>query len=242
MSRTAIPVSADEGYERWAATYDLNPNPLLAREERHLLPLIANWEGSRALDLACGTGRWMAHLAEHGKRGVGVDRAAAMLRVARHKTTTAGPVIQGDCQQLPFSAGAFDLAICSFALGHITDLRPIATELARTLTHGSRLILSDLHPTAFALGWRVGFRDKEAAMEIEMILHSADAVRRTFENAGFECLSESSLWLEAPEKPFFERSGKTDYFDEASKTPAVIVCEFRLNGLPADSSSREGRS
>ena len=60
-----------EGYQRWALTYDDDPNPLLAREERHLLPLLAALHGKRILDLACGTGRWLEKLTGLGA-GAGI--------------------------------------------------------------------------------------------------------------------------------------------------------------------------
>ena len=57
-----ICVSVQEGYERWAPTYDHDPNPLLALEERQLKLMIPPLKGKRVLDLACGTGRWLAWL------------------------------------------------------------------------------------------------------------------------------------------------------------------------------------
>ena len=73
-------VSVQEGYERWAPTYDRDPNPLLALEERQLKLMIPPLEGKRVLDLACGTGRWLAWLMKGGARtGVGVDFSPAML-------------------------------------------------------------------------------------------------------------------------------------------------------------------
>ena len=56
---SALLLGVKEGYERWAPIYDQNPNPVLAREERHIDPLIANMQGKNVLDLACGTGRWL---------------------------------------------------------------------------------------------------------------------------------------------------------------------------------------
>ena len=79
-------VPTSEGYERWAPIYDQSPNPLLAREERYLLPLIVNIRKKRILDLACGTGRWLEMLvAQGGESGVGIDCSEAMLGVAGRK-------------------------------------------------------------------------------------------------------------------------------------------------------------
>jgi ubiquinone/menaquinone biosynthesis C-methylase UbiE len=227
VSRTAIPVSVEEGYERWAATYDRDPNPLLAREERHLIPRIARLSASRPLDLACGTGRWLGHMNERGTSGVGVDNSAAMLNVARKNLFACNQLVQADCECLPLRDSAFDFAICSFAVGHVADVGSVAAELGRVLQPGSNVFISDLHPFAFAHGWRVGLRDNDEALEIASYAHTGNDVIRSFESKGFECLSDETLWLGEPEKIIFECAGRSTYFSEACDIPAVIVFHFR---------------
>ena len=109
-------VSAAEGYERWAPSYDRTPNPLLAREERYLVPLLPDLHDKHVLDLACGTGRWLERLLARGAHlGVGVDFSIAMLGIARRKVTLTGRLARADCLRLPFRTSVFDLAVCSFA-------------------------------------------------------------------------------------------------------------------------------
>jgi len=125
-------VSVQEGYERWAQTYDNTPNPLLALEERHLIPFLPDLKGRRVLDLACGTGRWLARLLARGaSAGVGVDVSASMLRVAATKSAITGRLVLADCLQLPLRPSVFDFVLCSFALNHIQKLGVMARELAR---------------------------------------------------------------------------------------------------------------
>ncbi|MGH9494887.1 MAG: class I SAM-dependent methyltransferase [Candidatus Sulfotelmatobacter sp.] len=228
MNRIASPVSVAEGYKRWAASYDQDPNPLLAREERYLLPLLGSLPPQRILDLACGTGRWLELLRRHtGTNGAGIDDSSAMLRFAGEKCGSSHRVAQGNCERLPFRDAAFDLAICSFALGHLTDLKSTAAELERVLQPGANLFISDLHPEAQTRGWRVGFRDEEGPLEIETVLRPAEDVIASFCSRAFERMSEESLWLGDPEKHIFTHAGKSDLFAEACKLPAVIVFHFR---------------
>src|SRR5271167_4068657 len=92
-------VTLQEGYERWAPTYDRDPNPLLALAERQLQLMIPPLEGKRVLDLACGTGRWLAWLMTGGASlGVGVDFSPAMLAAATEKTAVHGRLVQADCR------------------------------------------------------------------------------------------------------------------------------------------------
>jgi ubiquinone/menaquinone biosynthesis C-methylase UbiE len=233
VSRIASGVSVAEGYERWAATYDRDPNPLLAREERYLLPLLTSLRNKRVLDLACGTGRWLELLAKHGSGdGFGIDGSSAMLRVAGEKCAGAHRFAQGICERLPFRDGTFDLGVCSFALGHIADLKAVVEELARVLQPGADLFVSDLHPEALARGWRVGFRDEDSALEIETFSRTAEEVVESFCSQGFERLSEESLWLGDPEKDIFTIAGKSDCFADVSGIPAVIVFHFQRVDRP----------
>lgn len=221
-----VPVA--EGYERWAPTYDHAPNPVLAREERYLMPLLANLEGKSVLDVACGTGRWLEKLLLRGcGSGVGIDLSVAMLRVAGRKSTLRGRLAQAPCEDLPFTNAAFDFAICSFALGHFCELRPAVCELKRVTKIGADVFVSDLHPAAYQRGWRVGFRDRGASVQIAVQWRSTDEIMAAFASNGFECVTQVPLWLGEPEQPLFVRAGKSETFEEACQLPAVLVCHFR---------------
>jgi ubiquinone/menaquinone biosynthesis C-methylase UbiE len=227
------PLSAAEGYQRWAPIYDDTANPLLAREERYLLPLIVDAGGKGVLDLACGTGRWLEKLAARGcKRGVGIDCSIAMLEVAGKKHFIRKRLANANCESLPFSDAAFDLAICSFAMGHLEDLETATRELARVTKPGANIFVSDLHPDAYARGWQVGFRDAETAVRIESRSRSVEEITQVFCSNGFECRTQVSLWLGEPERPLFVQAGRSDSFADACRWPAVLVCQFRR--LPAE--------
>jgi len=231
----SCPLPVAEAYRRWAPIYDQTPNPLLAREERHLLPLFLDLHNKRILDLACATGRWLQRLIARGAgSGVGIDSSVAMLRVAGRKGTITGRLARAPCESLPFRAAVFDLAICSFALGHIRDLGSMVREVARVTKPGADVFVSDLHPEAYARGWRAGFRDKGAAVQIEVLPRAAEETVQAFYSNGFECLMQVPLSLGDPEKPTFTQAGKSQSFEEACHLPAVLVCQFRRLDSPVD--------
>jgi ubiquinone/menaquinone biosynthesis C-methylase UbiE len=223
--------SVADGYERWAATYDCAPNPLLAREERYLLSLLPDVRNKRTLDLACGTGRWLEKLTTLGSSvAIGIDCSGGMLQVASRKPSIAGRLTRGNCERLPIATSTFDLALCSFAIAHIADLEVFAREVSRACKPGAELFITDLHPDAYAQGWRVGFRDDQTAFQIEVFPRQLDDMLFAFKVSGFDCVSRTSLWLEKPERRLFHRAGKSDWFEAASRVPAVLVLHLRRQG------------
>ena len=227
-ARASRTVSAAEGYECWAPTYDHAPNPLLAREERHLLPFFKDLCGKSALDLACGTGRWLERLIAGGcESAIGIDCSLAMLHVASGKPAISKRLARADCENLPLPSASFDLVICSFAIGHIGDIAAVARELERVTKTGADIFVTDLHPDAYLSGWRVGFRSGGAAMQIEMHPRSADEIAQTFCNRAFTCEASTPLWLGEPERPIFSRAGRSHAFEEGCTLPAVLMFHFR---------------
>lgn len=222
-------VGADEGYALWAPSYDQTLNPVLAREERHIAPLLPDVTQSAVLDLACGTGRWLQKLRAHGARlAVGVDCSPAMLRVANAKLPLRGQLTRADCLHLPFRASIFDFAICSFALSHIPDLQRVTSELARTMRPNSDVFVTDLHDEAYVCGWRTSFRDEQSPVEIEALPRTAEEIERAFHAKGFERLRQTPLYFDEAEQPIFEQARKGRAYEDACRTPAILFCHFRL--------------
>ena len=225
----AVPrqVSVEEGYRRWAASYDQSPNPLLTLEQRCLLPLLPNIAGKQVLDLACGTGRWLEKLSALGPAvGIGIDLSGAMLAVAREKEAIAGRLAKADCLRLPFKNAVFDLAVCSFALEHIANLDELAGEWSRVLRQSADLYITELHPKAYDSGWRTGFRDQQGAIQIDATPHSSTEIIRVFSSTGFELSHFEEYFVGEPERASFARARKERFFDIARMVPAILILHF----------------
>jgi len=232
-------VSLVEAYDRWAASYDA-PNPLHALEERVMGLLLPSVAGKRVLDVACGTGRWLAKLLAWGARtGCGVDLSAGMLQRASAKLPLHGRVAQGACLALPFAAESADLIICSLAAGHVRNLSGLARELARVATPAVDVFVTDFHPLAYAHGWRRTFDDGNEAVEVPSQAHTVERVRYAFEEQGFRAAIFAEPRMGEPEKDLFLRRGKTHLFAAACETPALYIFRF---GRARIADPREHRS
>jgi ubiquinone/menaquinone biosynthesis C-methylase UbiE len=146
-----------EAYERWAPLYPpVAHNPLMRAEQRTMIQHWPELAGRRALDLACGTGRYSRLLAQaNAGEVVAVDFCAPMLAqvsIARR--------VCASMMQLPFASGAFDVVISGLALGHATCVESWMTEIARVLSFGGTLLYSDFHPEAARVGLTRSFKDQ----------------------------------------------------------------------------------
>jgi malonyl-CoA O-methyltransferase len=145
-------------YERWAPLYPPSAhNPLMRAEQRAMLENWPQVAGKRALDLACGTGRYSRLLAEsQAAQIVAMDFCVPMLRQVSTDTRVCGSMMQ-----LPFAGEAFDVVISGLALGHASSVHVWMAEAARVLGKGGTLLYSDFHPEAARVGLTRSFKDQD---------------------------------------------------------------------------------
>ncbi len=213
-------VSVVEGHRVWSESYDHDPNPLLALEERVLAERIGPLRGRSFLDAAAGTGRWMERVESRGGIAFGVDLCPEMLAQAARKAPLGGRLALGDITALPFPDGAFDTALCSFALGYLSSTDPLFRELARV---AHNVIVSDLHPCGVRAGWTRSFRARGRHYEIQHYFHSEEEIQHAARNAGLVSQWRTDAHFEEPEREFFRRAGREGTFAAASRIPAVLI-------------------
>ncbi len=115
----------------------------------HLVKHAGIQAGQRVLDVACGTGVVAVTAARHGARVTGLDLTPELLTVARENAHIAGVDVEwheGDAEQLPFEAAAFDVVVSQF--GHMFAPRPDVAvgEMLRVLKPGGVIAFSTWPP------------------------------------------------------------------------------------------------
>lgn len=99
--------------------------------------------GGRILDVGCGTGAAMAWFEARGLRVTGLDLSAAMLALARGRTT--GPLVQAMLQRQPLAPARFDAAWCSASLLHVPKRElPLALQELRRVVRAGGLVMISL--------------------------------------------------------------------------------------------------
>lgn len=132
-----------------AGRYDLLNHLLSGNTDKRWRRLVANklrasmGPGTRALDVACGTGDLSMALAEAGQSQVyGVDFCRPMLDIAAQKAGDARhgiPFIEGDALRLPFAGASFEVATIAFGLRNLSSVEGGLRELRRVLRPGGRV-------------------------------------------------------------------------------------------------------
>ena len=100
-----------------------------------------------ALDIACGPGAFALALAPRVHLIRGLDLTPEMLRRARasqaERQILNAAFVQGDAEQLPFLAGAFDLVSCQCSFHHMPKPQLVLQEMARVAKPEGRLLIID---------------------------------------------------------------------------------------------------
>jgi demethylmenaquinone methyltransferase/2-methoxy-6-polyprenyl-1,4-benzoquinol methylase len=144
-------------FDRIASVYDLMNSVMTAgmhqRWRERAVDLAGVGPGSRALDVATGTGDLALALARRGADVVGVDFAEKMLDIARKKA----PAIDfrtGNALALEFSDDEFDAATVGFGARNFDDLERGLAEMTRVVKPGGKLVVLEITtPQKPPLSW-----------------------------------------------------------------------------------------
>lgn len=121
-----------------SANTDTRWRRLVARKLQSFL----QHEGTRALDVACGTGDLSLALArETGAQVIGTDFCRPMLEIAARKAAAGVsliPFVEGDALSLPFADCSFDAVSIAFGLRNLSSVEGGLKELWRVLKPGGR--------------------------------------------------------------------------------------------------------
>jgi ubiquinone/menaquinone biosynthesis C-methylase UbiE len=206
-------------YERWAPTYPPQAhNPLMRAEQAAMLAALPEVAGVRAMDLACGTGRYAQLLRQRSVASVvAVDFSPAMLQRADVPRR-----VQADMTRLPFVSASFDIVVSGLAVGHVRHLVPWAGELSRTLAAGGTVLYSDFHPEAARVGLTRSFKDaSEGAWTLPHYRHELVDHLDALATAGFtiELVRELRAGREVNEV----FAGSERFYREHAALPLVLI-------------------
>jgi uncharacterized damage-inducible protein DinB/ubiquinone/menaquinone biosynthesis C-methylase UbiE len=230
-------VPASEAYDRWAAVYDRDGNPLVAIDDAVVPALLGPVRGLHIADLACGTGRHSQRLLDGGARVTCMDFSAGMLREARGRLHGRDATfIEHDLRKpLPFANGTFDGVLCCLALEHLADLASFFREARRVCKEGAFVVCSDMHQAMRLRGKEASFDDPETGIKVRV---------EGYEHAVSEYLT-AALGAGLSIETIQEHKGDTALLERFPRIAQYVgwpmLVAMRLRVRPHESSSWERR-
>ncbi len=196
-SRVDLPTR--EGYDRWAVSYDVDDNPLVALEEPWVDSLLGEIRGLNILEVGCGTGRHAIRYASRGAVVRALDFSPVMIEQARQQAGANNVQFQlHDLSlPLPFPDQAFDRVLCALVLDHIADLELLFREMRRVCRSSGRVVVTVMHPAMMLRGVQARFRDPQSGEEVRpaSVAHQLSDYVMAAERTGFafDHLSEHAV-------------------------------------------------
>lgn len=130
-----------------------------------------DFDGKRVLDIGCGSGGNLLHLARTTPlaQGTGFDVEAPVIEVAQDRAREEGladrvTFVRADPGPLPFPDASFDIVFSKDSFLHVPDKDALAAELFRVLSPGGRVAAGD---------WMIG-HDGPMSPEMEAYVAAED--------------------------------------------------------------------
>ena len=197
-----------EGYDRWAASYEDNMNPVQTLEAEALARLLPELHDRVVLDLGCGAGvPTTRQLAEHFTI-TGVDISKRQIDRARYNVPNA-TFMQADMAELEFPPDSFDAVTAFYSIIHLPrDEQPKLLQSIATWLRPGGLLMA----TMGANSTEVGFEEIWLGTSMYWSHFDSETNKRLLEDAGFRLISagvktsessgesETFLWVVA-QKP-----------------------------------------
>ncbi|HUS32604.1 MAG TPA: class I SAM-dependent methyltransferase [Kofleriaceae bacterium] len=189
------PIDTLRGYDRWAPTYDHDPNSVVAATSWVLDRAPLGVADADVLELGCGTGRNIPRILGEGARSyLGLDGSHGMLTIAAQRyqdpRVTFGVTDLTAQWALPKQ---FDFALIVLVLEHLPILDPLLVSLARAIRPGGRVRIVDLHPERIASGSFAHFQDGTTSVHFSSVAHAVPMLCAGLEAVGFESVRRD--WL-----------------------------------------------
>ncbi len=169
MPNTPMLTVLEEDKHWWFAS---RTRAILAYLDRYVRP----GRGLRVLDVGCGAGNMMHHLAHYGTV-VGVDNNPKPLEVARQRGLD---VREGTADALPFGANEFDLLTVLDTVEHVPAEAKVFEECRRVLKPGGRVLITG---PAFMFLW-----SRNDVINMHQRRYTVPELRSKLEAHGFRVL------------------------------------------------------
>lgn len=178
MSKIKV-INSKAGYNLAADDYARREKYWDSFEKDMVLPMLGDLKNKKVLDVGAGTGRLATRMAKLGADVTALDISEEMLKKF-HVQRSMFNIVVGDAESLPFVDESFDVAVATFLIVHLKDLRRFFDEAYRVLKNGGLFLVTNINqrkaPTV---------KTKDGLIEIESYYHRPEAVIEILEELAF---------------------------------------------------------
>ena len=191
-------------YDSIGSTYSATrrADPAIAQE---IARLVGNSDGSRFLDVACGTGNYTRALAAFGGQWYGTDISEVMLKQAIEKNSNI-EWKSSSADSLPYQESFFEGVVCSLAIHHFPELISPFREVWRVLAKGNFVIFTAF-PEQMQSYWLCRYFPEMMRHSIEK-MPSQQSVVVSLQSTGFEIERITPFFVTNQLQDLFLYSGK----------------------------------
>ena len=236
----AVHRSAAQGFAQGASAY--------ARGRPGYPPEIVDWlrravglgEGTTAIDLGAGTGKFTARMAETGAAVVAIEPVAAM-RDEFARATPGIAVLAGSAESMPVADASVDAVLCAQTFHWFANPQAL-TEIRRVLKPGGRLGLV-WNVRDESVGWVAELTGIMAPYQRDTPRQHDGAWRQLFPAEGFSPLDEQWFAHHAtgsPDAVILDRILSVSFIAALPAAEQAVVAE-RLRDLIASRPELAGR-
>lgn len=157
-----------------------------------LSEFIRDHEPASILEVGCGTGHWLALLAPHSPRCLGLDRSKGMLQQAQNRSIPLS-LIQGDAGSLPFPTAEFEMIFCVNAIHHFDQPQRFIAETHRILRSDGWLVVIGSDPHGNPDRW-YGYQYFPGTYQTDLARFPGESrLVQWFASAGFQSFSRREV-------------------------------------------------
>ena len=134
-----------EEYARTAPDYESKWSFYVDTTTRETIARVNMGPTDRVLDVGCGTGSLLYHLASSSPKAqlFGIDLVPEMLAIARRRLPSSVELREGSAERLPFEDEHFDVVISCNMFHYIRYPNPALREMYRVLRPGGQFVVTD---------------------------------------------------------------------------------------------------
>ncbi len=181
-------------------------------------------EGSKILEIGCGTGEYTQHLAATGADICAVDISSRMIQLAKKKCLFYDVKFEiADMLDLPYSSGYFDAVVGNTILHHSYNLNSVFSEIRRVLKNHGRIAFSEpnmLNPQ-IALQKNISFLKEMAGDTSDEIAFFRWHMAKILKKEGFEDIEVRPIEFLHPYTPDIFVSIVNDISNIFEKIPVI---------------------